>query len=426
MRGDARGREDIAIVGGGLAGSALAAALAVSGVRRYSVAVVQRPESGAAAADPRGIALSRSSCALLRRLGLSETLAEWACPLERVHVSQAGGGSVTLDCDEVAWDMLGCVIEYPQLLDALRCRARQTARWISADCVGAEFAERQLRLQLRREAGRGGLADASDAGPGDEAAGPDALDASLLIVADGQRSSMRERLGIAVRERDTSRAALVATLSMSAGGLAHTAYERLLSTGGIVAALPLRPGPDGARVKLIWTHQRAAVAELAELSEQRLLDRIHAAIGDLIGPFDGLLGHAVYPLRDALAEEWTRSRMAMLGNAAHTVPPLGAQGLNLTLRDVAALADTLGNLPAARDPGGLATLQGYERARRRDHAWVAGLSGGLAELAQAGPLRAGVARLGIQALRRWPALRARFIQESAGVGRMGGWTRPVP
>ena len=416
--GNARARSDIAIVGGGLTGSALAVALSATGARRHSVALIERrADEPRAADDPRGIALSRGGVALLRRWGLWDVLAEHAWPLWRVHVSQARGPGLTLDRGALGWDALGCVIEYAALRDALRERAKSAARWIAADCTGAAFHADSVRLQLRGSVDQG--ADFE-------------LDAALLAVADGHPSAMRERLGIATRDAHAhwepeALGALIATLALPANGIAHTAHERFLSDGGVVALLPLAPDERGARAKLVWTQAEAQVTALAGLAAPRLLERIQETVGDLTGRLatDQPIAPAVYPLRAARAEEWTRSRLVLLGNAAHALYPTGAQGLNLGLRDIAALADTLGALPESRDPGELAMLDAHAHARRADHAWADGLSGALAALAARGGVTAsGLLRFGIEALRCAPMARARFVQEAAGVGDVTGrWQR---
>ena len=417
--GGAPSRCDVAIVGGGLAGAALAAALAATGASRREIVLIERsPGDPREAPDPRSIALSRASCALLRRIGAWDALAERAWPLKRVCVSQAGGAFLALNADELGWDALGCVVEYPELLFALRARARSAARWIAAECADVAFSADAARLAFgpARDAG-GEAADAS-------------LDAALLVAADGRRSAIRERLGIATRVRPAfgaraGAAALVARLTLPDAGIAHTAHERFVPGGGVVALLPLAPQADGARAKLVWTHDAESVSALAERPE-RLLERVRGALGDLTGPLPAQrIEPAVYPLSAAEAAEWTRRRLALIGDAAHTLHPIGAQGLNLALRDVAALASALGAIPPGRDIGELAVLASYERARRADHAWTGGFVGALSAIAQrAGWPRDAAVRLGIETLRFAPIARARLIREAAGVGDFTGrWMR---
>jgi len=144
------------------------------------------------------------------------------------------------------------------------------------------------------------------------------------------------------------------------------AFERFTDTGPL-AMLPM----TGGRSSLVWTVRDQHLDEMLSLSDRAFLERLQARFGYRLGRLRQIGRRTAYPLRQVYAREHVRARLALVGNAAHTVHPVAGQGFNLGIRDVAALAEVLVAAAAAgKDPGALEVLQGYQRSRRRDHRTV--------------------------------------------------------
>ena len=243
------------------------------------------------------------------------------------------------------------------------------------------------------------------------------LTARLLVAADGGRSAIRERLGIAQQHHTYGHHAVIANVTPS---LLHNqvAYERFTKTGPL-ALLPM----TGNRCGLVWTTRDEDLAEVLALDDRAFLATLQARFGFRLGRFTAAGRRSHYPLELRLADTQVLERVAIIGNAAHTVHPIAGQGFNLGIRDVAMLADVLvAARRSGRDLGSLAVLKDYEAARRRDHRAVALATDALARLFinPLGPLR--LARnLGMTALDALPPLK--HLLARAGMGLLGGQPR---
>jgi 2-octaprenyl-6-methoxyphenol hydroxylase len=241
--------------------------------------------------------------------------------------------------------------------------------------------------------------------------------ARLLVAADGGRSAIRERLGIAQRHHAYGHHAVVANVTPS---LPHqgVAYERFTDTGPL-ALLPM----TGNRCGLVWTARDADLADVLALDDRAFLATLQDRFGFRLGRFVTVGRRSHYPLELRLAETQVLERVAIIGNAAHTVHPIAGQGFNLGIRDVATLADVLVEAHrCGRDLGSLAVLKDYEAARRRDQRTVALATDALARLFTnpLGPLR--VARnLGMTVLDALPP--AKHLLARVGMGLAGAHPR---
>jgi 2-octaprenyl-6-methoxyphenol hydroxylase len=239
----------------------------------------------------------------------------------------------------------------------------------------------------------------------------------LLVAADGGRSAIRERLGIAQRHRTYGHHAIVANVTPS---LPHqgVAFERFTETGPL-ALLPMTQNRCG----LVWTARDAGVADVLALDDRAFLAALQERFGFRLGRFVAVGRRSHYPLELRLAETQVLDRVAIIGNAAHTVHPIAGQGFNLGIRDVAMLADVLVEADrTGRDLGALAVLTDYEAARRRDQRTVALATDVLARLFTnpLGPLR--VARnLGMTVLDALPP--AKHLLARVGMGLAGAQPR---
>jgi 2-octaprenyl-6-methoxyphenol hydroxylase len=243
---------------------------------------------------------------------------------------------------------------------------------------------------------------------------PPTLTARLLVAADGGRSAIRERLGIPQHQFAYGHHAVIANVTPS---LPHNgvAYERFTDSGPL-ALLPM----TGNRCGLVWTVRDADLDGVLALDDRAFLAGLQQRFGFRLGRLGAVGRRSHYPLELRLAQTQVLERVAIIGNAAHTVHPIAGQGFNLGIRDVAALADTLIDAHHhGRDLGSLDVLQPYADGRRRDHRTVALATDVLARLFvnPLAPLR--LARnLGMVALDTLPPLKHALAR--AAMGRSAG------
>jgi 2-octaprenyl-6-methoxyphenol hydroxylase len=350
---------DVAIVGGGLIGGSLACALRRSGLK---VALIEAaaPEAEAHPSyDERAIALSWGSRVILEAMGLWGAMGPDAAPIERIHISDRGRfGFSRLDRSELGVPALGYVAAARAMGAAIReglkapgapdllCPARVLGQRIETDRV-------EIRVSTPE--------------------GERALEARLLVAADGGDSAMRAGLGIECEEHPYGHDAIVATLTPErpAPGVA---FERFTETGPL-AMLPMTQG----RYSMVWTCHESETAEILTLADSAFLGRLQERFGWRLGRLALPSTRRAYPLKLALARDSVRPRAVLIGNAAHTLHPVGGQGFNLGLRDVAALAEVLVDAAGrGEDPGAPETLAAYKAWRARDQEAMARITDGLA------------------------------------------------
>jgi 2-polyprenylphenol 6-hydroxylase len=192
-----------------------------------------------------------------------------------------------------------------------------------------------------------------------ELADGESLAVRLLVAADGASSPLRERAGIATHGRDYGQRAVVAHVATERPH-AHTAWQRFLPTGPL-ALLPLADG----RSSIVWSLPEAEARRVQALDEQAFLDELGMASDFRLGRITSATPRAAFPLKLQLADTYQGERFVLLGDAAHTVHPLAGQGVNLGLRDVAELRDTLVQArEQGRDIAAAHVLRRYARRRR--------------------------------------------------------------
>ena len=323
---------DIAIVGGGPVGAALALALRDSGL---AVALLEA-RNEFVSRDPRAIALSYGSRLILEKLEAWTWLKARATAIEIIHVSQRGGfGRVRLTAGEAGVPALGYTVEYGDL-----CRA--LAKGLPSS--GASLVT-GARVTAVRPASGCGMVVYESAGQTHE------LSARLIVQADGGRSLQGEH-----RVKDYGASALVCTVRTNRPH-AHVAYERFTAEGPI-ALLPLHE--DYA---LVWTTPADMVEERLALDETAFLAQLQAAFGDRQGRFLAAGARAAFPLRLVSASLGGQPGLVRIGNAAQTLHPVAGQGLNLGLRDVWKLACSI--LDSPREALGSSHFLSRYRAGRR-------------------------------------------------------------
>ncbi len=324
---------DIAIVGAGPVGSALAISLKGSGL---GVHVIDTRGAGTDVDPVRTIALAHGSRLILERLGLWARLDELT-PIHTVIVTQRGSfGRTQIEAADMGVPALGYVTPYARLYRALRARLSECEARVMADCkvTGVQPAADAVVLSL-------------------ESAGASAqLAARLAVVADGGEHG--ELAPLVTRDyRQSAIACEVATEVPHR----NRAFERFTPDG------PVALLPSGERSSLVWTAPHALVQALAALPEAEFLSRLNSAFGTALGAFTAATSRSVYPLSLRYARRPTAPRAILIGNAAQVLHPVAGQGFNLGLRDAWELGRVLAG---TRDPGTRALLERYNSRRTID------------------------------------------------------------
>ena len=342
-------RVDVVISGGGMVGLTLGLALAQGGLHTLIVdaqpaAAVLEPEF-----DGRVSALAYASVRMLAALGVWDSLKDHAQPIREILVTDGKQGapaspfSLHFDAREVGAEALGHIAEN---------------RHVRAALHGA--AARQAKLELLAPASAKDLAVEGGGAVATLADGAQ-VSAPLVIAAEGRDSRLRAGMGINVVGWSYPQTGIVATVEH---GKPHNgvAYEHFLPSGPF-AILPM----TGNRSSLVWTEARAKAPGLLALDEAGFNAELARRFGDHLGATRSAGPRWSYPLAFHLARDFVKPRFALAGDTAHGIHPIAGQGLNLGLKDAAALAEVL--LDAARlgqDIGGLDVLKRYERWRRFD------------------------------------------------------------
>lgn len=401
---------DIVIVGGGMVGASLAAALAplpltVAVVEAWPVNSGSQPSY-----DDRSTAVAEGSRRIFEGIGRWRAIEPSATPISRIHVSDRGRfGFTRLDCRDYGVGALGHVVENRSLGAAL---------WQ----VLAESDRVELISPARVEAVEPGMATAI-VNVRREDDFSDELHASLVIAADGARSAIREMLGLGETTWDYGQEAVIANVTPAAPH-GNEAFERFTETGPL-ALLPM----SGNRCSLVWTLEPEVAEEVVALEDGAFLDRLQDAFGFRLGRLVRVGSRARYPLRLVRARRQSEERVLLIGNAAHAIHPVAGQGFNLGLRDVAALADVIADAVAAgEDIGGAAVLSGYARWRERDQRRVAAMTDSLVRIFTnpLAPVR--TARgLGLLGLDLAPGPKEAFARQTMGLsGRLPRLARGIP
>jgi 2-octaprenyl-6-methoxyphenol hydroxylase len=349
---------DVAIVGGGLVGLSLAIACGACGLTTVVVDRENPADAADDAYDGRGSAIAWGSAQVLRGLGLWEALEPHAGPILDIRVSD-GDSLLFLHYDHraVGAHPLGYIIENRFIRRALYAR------------LAALPQVRLLAPESARLAGADASSDASsDGGTARLAlAGGGTIAARLAVACDGRRSALRSQARIGITRWDYAQTAIVASIAHERPhrGIAH---ERFLPAGPF-AVLPLPDAPDGRhQSSIVWTERPDLVPALLALPAAEFADEIMARFGGGLGRITAEGRRWSYPLGVVMADRYVARRVALAGEAAHAIHPIAGQGLNMGLRDVAALAECLADTARlGLDIGAPPALARYERWRRFDN-----------------------------------------------------------
>lgn len=388
---------DIAIVGGGLVGASLACALDRLGGR--TVALIEAVAAGQAQVRPsfdeRNLALAEASLNALAALGVSAHFATGPAAIRRIHVTRSGDfGAVRLSAEDYGRDRFGGVVVARELGAALEARLAELSslkRYCPARVSALHAEPGGYRIALD---GEGAIRT---------------LTARMVIAADGSHSFVRKALGIAALDHDYRQTLFVSTLASSRPPEGQ-AWERFTETG----PLALLPRPDG-HYGAIMGVARDQAQRVQTLSDADYLALIQERFGGRAGRFVRVGKRASYPIIRSVAERLDGHRALLMGNAAQTIHPIGAQGFNLGLRDALIYVDALAEAGPSADPGDPRLLAAHVAARREDRARTLAFSDGLARLtANPSSLASGLRSLGLLALSHLPSLRAPLVGGAMG------------
>ncbi len=332
---------DVAVIGGGPAGLAAAIALAETGA---NIALIARR---APYGDNRTTALLGGSIDFLRQLDVWRRCEDKAAPLQVMRLVDDTGRlirapEVRLSSQEIGLDAFGCNIENRMLMAALEERAAEPANLIRFDDEAEGVSPGDAQAELRTRQGR-------------------SLSARLVVGADGRHSLCREAAGIDVKRRDLKQAALTFNI-------AHTRPHRNISTEfhtpqGPCVFVPL----PGDRCSVVWVMSPSEAARLMALSGDDLSDATERQSHFILGRVRVEPGRHLFPLGIEQPRQFASQRIALVGEAAHVLPPIGAQGLNMGLRDAADIADIAREaMLQGEDPGSPSVLSRFNSARRSD------------------------------------------------------------
>ena len=384
---------DVVIVGGGLVGASLAIALQRIGV---DCALVEATAAGAPPAvfDQRNLSFAAATVNALTALGVMARLRSATGPIRRIHVSRAGDfGRVTLDAADYDRPWFGQVVvarDFGLALEARLAELPALARYRPA---------RFVRLGAVVD-GRRPVVIAGDNGE-------QTLNARLVVGCDGTASSVRQAVGIGTLEQDYLQTLFVAR-ARAERGPDGTAWERFTDSG------PTALLPRGDRhYGLIHTVPRAEAAAVAALDDAAFLARAQAAIGWRAGRLLEVGPRSAYPLARVLARELVAERVVLMGNAAQTIHPIGAQGFNLGLRDALTLAELIEH--DRNDPGSAGQLAAYVARRGPDREQTLAFSAGLARFTgNERPAARGLRSLGLLAASASGSLKATLVGGAMG------------
>lgn len=394
---------DVLIVGGGLVGASLAIALDRSGLR-VGLIEAAPPSALPAVFDERNLSFAEATVNALGALGVLQKLRAPSGAIRRIHISRRGDfGRSLLDAQRYGREEFGRVVtarDFGEALEARLAELPRLQRYRPVRFVG--LAEDDGNTRAVRVA---------------DGAGERVLHARLLVAADGTRSGVREALGIEVDEHDYEQTLFVTRLRAERAP-DGTAYERL-TEGGPTALLPRGDGHYG----LVHGVLREQADAVAGLDEAGFLAQAQDAFGWRVGRFLACGARNAYPAIRVLAQRRVAARALLIGNAAQTIHPIGAQGFNLGLRDALTLAELIeaARIEAARaesgelDCGAASLLDAYERRRQEDRERTIAFSDGLARVtANESSLLRPLRSLGLFAADRLPSVQAYLVGGAMG------------
>lgn len=396
---------DVAIVGGGMVGLAVACGLQGSGLR---VAVLEQrePQPLAADADPalRVSAINAASEKLLTRLGVwSDIVARRASCYHGMEVwDKDSFGRIEFDDQSMGYSHLGHIVENAVIHYALWQKARQSSDITlvaPAELQQVAWGENDAFLTLKDGA---------------------MLTARLVIGADGANSWLRNKADIPLTFWDYRHHALVATIRTEE---AHGAVARQAFHGeGILAFLPLR---DPHLCSIVWSLAPQEAERMQQASDEQFNQALNIAFDNRLGLCSVESERQVFPLTGRYARQFAAHRLALVGDAAHTIHPLAGQGVNLGFMDAAELVDELKRLHRqGKDIGQYLYLRRYERSRKHSAAMMlAGMQGFRELFAGTHPAKKLLRDMGLKLADTLPGVKPQLLRQAMGLNDLPEWLR---
>jgi 2-octaprenyl-6-methoxyphenol hydroxylase len=390
-------QRSIVIGGGAFAGLALALALRQGLGAEIPIIVADPALELRPSRDPRATAIVAACRRLFEAIGVWDQVAVGSQPITDMVVTDSRLEDATRPVfltfagDVEPGEPFAHMVENRYLIDALVARAEADGIDLRATTV-AGFEQRPGGVDVT-------LGDGNT------------IEASLLVAADGARSKLRERAGIATHGWDYDQSGIVVTVGHERDHQGR-AEEHFLPAGPF-AILPLK----GARSSLVWTEDRAEAARITALSEDEFHSELEQRFGLHLGEVKALDRPRAFPLGYFVARSFIGERLALVGDAAHVIHPIAGQGLNMGLKDIAALAEVI--VDAARlgiDLGQADVLERYQRWRRFD-TMAMGLATNSLNLlfSNKSTLLRTLRDIGLGLVDRMPPLKGAFIRQAAGL-----------
>jgi len=404
---------DVIISGGGLSGALMALSLSTLVTAQKTPLKIAIVEANPVLTEPSGsfdervLALSHGSAAYLADVGAWQYLADTAEPIKNIHISDRGHyGKARLYAEQQQVQALGYVAEMSCIGAALfkALAAKTNITWFTPDAISdIQWQTQQVNVALSSGT---------------------QLTAALLLACDGAQSACRKFANITTTSHDYHQSALIANVATTKHHN-NIAYERFTATGPL-AMLPLSAAASvqqssaqqnsAGRCSLVWTLTPELAEKMRQLSDDEFAQQLSQAFGHWLGNITHVGKRVIYPLKLVQASEQVYHRMALIGNASHTIHPIAGQGFNLGLRDVSAMAEMIKNaLAQQQDIGAFANLMPYGKARQQDQQQVINLTDSLVTLFsnQLPPLVVG-RNIALKVLNYLPVLKNALVKKTMG------------
>lgn len=346
---------DLIIAGGGLVGNCLALALKNSGLSIAVVEAASAVQQQQSPAGDRALALAAGTVALLDQLGAWAEIAQQATAIKQIHVSDQGHfGKTRLSAQQQGVDALGYVITARDIETHVANLVAETAVNYFYQTRVDDLTVHPDRIELQLQSADGQVSTIS---------------AELVVGADGGQSSVRKLLKIDQKVTEYGQTALVTTVQSSLLNQ-NTAYERFTAFGPL-ALLPV----GGRQEAVVWTRSHQQAQDLMAGSDAEFLAALQACFGYRLGALKLVAPRRAFPLSLIRADNMVAERAVIIGNAVHQLHPVAGQGFNLSIRDVAELAEVLMRQHQGQlDLGDPVYLQRYAKQRQQDHANTIGFT----------------------------------------------------